>query len=1201
MFAPLWSALSRRTPRTRRAARRLDTRVPRVEEFEDRTVPSTIVWGNRGNDNFGVFGAYADRARAVVDQAIDTWRRAVVDFNYQNVGTSGNAFSNAYTVYISAQNVVDADGGEARGSTSITAVDQSGKPYQASILLDDNGGGGGIDGWYFDPRPDDNGEFNAQFSRNAAVAAGYTGSDFYRTALHELGHALGLDKSRYELAINHYLYDHGTDPADGSTPPARLLGFIGPGSTFATFTSKGGLHLYEGPTDAFYHSPIFPNDLMNSGRTVSGGQLMRELISATDLRVLGSAYGYTIADTATLPTFLANFDGATHVLTVRGEKYDNGVGDVNDVITVDRQDSDIVVRVNGTTARFASSQVANVVIKPGGGTDVVNIERLGVGSPVTIDLGGGATTVNIAPSGHNFGQIQSDVTINGGGNDDTLNVYDQGDPNVGTPTRVTGQTVRRLNAATLLYGGLAALNVYGSDLYNAYEVDGTAAGTTTTLNTGRGGDTIDVAATSGPLQIVSGFGDGRTAVQVGSTGTVQNILGRVTVRNTSDFTRLYVNDSADAAPVNGGVGTTTVNGVAFGAVIGIAPAVILYQTSSTNSVTIQCGPGGNAFAIENTGLAAPWVLTLRTGPGDDVVLLSPGAGNLGFLGGPLAVDGQGGTNGLTLYDTANTRGITYAVGATQITRAGAPVITVANLRNILLFAGSGNDVLSAAGLPATSSVRFDGGAGNDTLIGGAGDDTLIGGAGDDVLTGGLGNDRIDGGAGNDRLAEIGDVNFQLSNNWLMGLGVDTLSGIEQASLTGGAGNNVLNASGFSAGPVTLSGGAGDDMLVGGAGNDSLSGGDGNDVLAGGGGNDVLSGDAGNDVLNGEAGNDTLLGGAGDDLLSGGLGNDWIDGGAGNDRLVESGDVSFKLTNASLTGLGTDTLLGVEQAALTGGAGNNLLDACLFSGAVTLDGGAGNDTLLGGGGNDLLLGGAGNDSLSGSAGNDTLNGGDGDDVLTGGAGNDSVDGGLGTDRLVEAGDVNFKLTKTSLTGLGTDTLNWIEAASLTGGAGNNLLDASQFTGPVTLDGGAGNDTLLGGAGDDVLTGGLGDDVLNGGAGTDRVVEAGDVNFKLTNASLTGLGNDTLIGVEQAALTGGAGNNLIDASLFSGSVTLDGGAGNDTLIGGAGNDLLLGGTGDDSLVGGAGNDTLDGGLGNDFGDGGDGIDLGLNLEKRLRIEK
>jgi hypothetical protein len=63
-----------------------------------------------------------------------------------------------------------------------------------------------------------------------------------------------------------------------------------------------------------------------------------------------------------------------------------------------------------------------------------------------------------------------------------------------------------------------------------------------------------------------------------------------------------------------------------------------------------------------------------------------------------------------------------------------------------------------------------------------------------------------------------------------------------------------------------------------------------------------------------------------------------------------------------------------------------------------------------------------------------------------------------------------------------------SVTLIGGTGADALDASGATGPVWLEGGAGNDTLIGGSGDDTLTGGLGNDSFVGGSGSDRIREA-----------------------------------------------------------------------------------------------------------------
>ncbi|MEH1772880.1 DUF4347 domain-containing protein [Nostoc sp.] len=326
--------------------------------------------------------------------------------------------------------------------------------------------------------------------------------------------------------------------------------------------------------------------------------------------------------------------------------------------------------------------------------------------------------------------------------------------------------------------------------------------------------------------------------------------------------------------------------------------------------------------------------------------------------------------------------------------------------NDSLYGGAGNDILDA-------------GDGNDFLYGQEGNDRLISGAGNDFLYGGAGDDFLDGGNGSDSLNESGDVNFTLTNSQLSGLGNDTLISVERVTLTGGITDNILDASAFSLGNVSLYGGSGNDYLLGGSINDYLYGQDdsdrlygnaGNDYLYGGNGNDSLNGSVGNDYLYGENGNDNLIGGAGNDYFFGGVGDDALDGGDGIDSLTESSNVNFTLTNTQLFGLGNDTLTSIERVTLTGGISDNILDASAFSlGNIYLYGGTGNDTINGGAGNDYLYGQDGSDRLIGGAGNDYLYGGNGDDLLNGGAGNDYLYGQAGADIFVLA------------SGNGTDTI------------------------------------------------------------------------------------------------------------------------------------------------------------------------------------
>jgi Ca2+-binding RTX toxin-like protein len=120
---------------------------------------------------------------------------------------------------------------------------------------------------------------------------------------------------------------------------------------------------------------------------------------------------------------------------------------------------------------------------------------------------------------------------------------------------------------------------------------------------------------------------------------------------------------------------------------------------------------------------------------------------------------------------------------------------------------------------------------------------------------------------------------------------------------GGDDTLIINdGSGTVAPPVTMHGGAGNDLLFGGASNDALfgnegddmffgndghdqiDGGDGNDTAFGGSGNDVMHGGAGDDFLSGEVGNDSLYGDDGVDVLDGGDDDDYLDGGAEHDSL-----------------------------------------------------------------------------------------------------------------------------------------------------------------------------------------------------------------------------------------------------------------------------------------------------------------------------
>lgn len=416
-------------------------------------------------------------------------------------------------------------------------------------------------------------------------------------------------------------------------------------------------------------------------------------------------------------------------------------------------------------------------------------------------------------------------------------------------------------------------------------------------------------------------------------------------------------------------------------------------------------------------------------------------------------------------------------------------------------------------------------------------------------------------------------------------------------INGNAGNDSIDVSAVSL-ATTLTGGLGDDLLIGGSVADFLNGGSGDDTAAGNSGNDTITGGSGRDSLDGGAGDDTVSGqGGSGDVLTGGSGNDQVDGGAGVDTIFETADTNFTLTATSLAGLGSDTLVSVERAILVGGASNNVIDASMFTGVGIegvlllgdggddvligsphidqLNGSAGDDTLLGGNSRDTLRGGSGADVLNGGSGNDLVVGqGGSGDVLTGGTGDDTLDGGAGTDWLVEQGNVNFTLTNTALTGLGTDSLTSLEVFRLTGGESANLIDASALSlagALLIINGEGGDDVIIGSLGNDTIIGGAGSDSIRGGAGNDSL-DGGDGDDTLNG----GAGDDSLDGGDGAdGLSGFTGNDFLNGN--ADDDTLFGGDGNDTLLGAAGKDTAIGGNGIDIVRGQGGTDTLAGGSG------------------------
>ena len=405
-----------------------------------------------------------------------------------------------------------------------------------------------------------------------------------------------------------------------------------------------------------------------------------------------------------------------------------------------------------------------------------------------------------------------------------------------------------------------------------------------------------------------------------------------------------------------------------------------------------------------------------------------------------------------------------------------------------------------------------------------------------------------------------------------------------AHLFGGAGNDVLT------------GGAGGDQLFGQAGNDTLLGKGGVDLLFGGSENDTITGGDADDQAFGQSGNDRMIWNPGDDtdLNEGGEGTDAVEvnGGNGAEQFTTTANgtrVRFdRVTPAPFSiDIGTS-----ETLVLNANGGNDSYAATGHLATlikITVDGGAGNDTLGGSNGADLLLGGDGDDFADGQQGNDTAFLGAGDDRFQWdpGDGNDVIEGQDGTDELVFNGSNGDEIMEASANGgrvrftrnLGNIVMDLddVEAIRANPLGGTDRLTVNDLSG-TDVDDVRGDLALAGG--DDLAA----DNVIVNATSDDDVVP---VTGSGPNVNVLGLAarvtlSSAIAGSDRLTVNALAGDDVIDASSVAANsalLTLNGGDGDDVLLGGAGDDTLLGGPGDDVLIGGAGTDTLDGAPGSD----------------------
>ncbi|MBX7249994.1 MAG: hypothetical protein K1X35_13240 [Caulobacteraceae bacterium] len=506
---------------------------------------------------------------------------------------------------------------------------------------------------------------------------------------------------------------------------------------------------------------------------------------------------------------------------------------------------------------------------------------------------------------------------------------------VGLDTRVVFSATDSITLSGTLVASVTAADFLFGNLFNGTAGADTLNGTAfiDTINGLAGADTLkgqdgdDVLNGGDDNDILEG-GLGNDTL-VGGAG-----IDKADYRNAT--AGVTVNLSITTAQNTVAAGLDTISGVED--VLGSAYNDTITGDAGANSLQ---GRGGND--------------TLNGGDGNDALVGGAGADTMnGGNGLDYASYGDAtagvGINLTTGVHTGDALGDTFS-GIERYRLTGFADTFVGSAAGDYAYGNDGNDTLSGAG----GVDKLYGQNNNDTLNGDAGNDILIGGAGADVFNGGADRDT----ASYEDMTQAVTVDLAGATSTLDAVG-DTFNSIEIFWLT-----------------------AYNDTFIGAGADDEVRGWDGNDTLSGGDGSDRLRGENGTDTLNGGEGDDFLWGDAGADTLNGGNGTDTAC------YTYAATGVSINLTTGVNTGeaLG-DTYSSIERFQLT----NQSTQADSFTGS------SGNDWVAGYKGADTLNGLDGNDTLNGGAHNDVLNGGNGADKLIAGTGNDSLTGGTGADQF-----------------------------------------------------------------------------------------------------------------------------------------------------------------------------------------------------------
>ncbi|HUY31344.1 MAG TPA: hypothetical protein VMV69_01080 [Pirellulales bacterium] len=751
------------------------------------------------------------------------------------------------------------------------------------------------------------------------------------------------------------------------------------------------------------------------------------------------------------------------------------------------------------------------------------------------------------------GQSQPNDTLVGGGGDDTLLIKaENGGGTAGL--NVTANAILDTTSTTLTVSD-------GSSIAADLPTDGSG------LVIQIGSERMLVTAVTGNVLTVERGYDGTTAAPHGNDALVLLPNTVPALPAPSDY-ELYLNqgstaDSYTAALSTLRFATTTAGSVAVTGIdstTGLAVGQAVTGPGIAAGTTIAAIPSNTSITLSAPATLTQGALPLTFGVVGTLSFTLPGdIANIQLEGGP-------GNNWIDVDPSVTRDATLYGGPGYNVLMSGSGNdALIAGPGKAVLYGGTGQDTFYAGDLPSQDVAPAAGSDpaltvsnnannpvdGNDTLIAGPGNDELFAGSGNDLLIGGSVARLVDPVTGTPGVALLQNGQYQL------------VEGAGRDLLVGGTGNDVLIAGPGGPGAI-LEGGTGNNTLIAqNYGINTFSGGNGAGHTL------ILGGNLENtEISNSAAG--------GGNTLVGGLGIDNITAGAGNDVLYASYNAAaWSQGEAAAAAAGVHV---VPPQFFQGDANSRQLQTLLEEQqAGTLR--ASQRVVLG----NLFL-----DELDTLQNEETTLTGQVENYLN--LLNQSSDVNPALSALLNAVDRQDQLVLTELSTLIGDIQNFIGGSPfqpdlLTGGSGDdtfygNVAGATWMVGGSgqnvfynynaadTIQGGSGGDNTLVLQGDGPLT--LSQDptnvnavdfTVNGGQPL-LVGDTGNISNIQTLGVQTGAGNGNVTvslatlppGSPAPGLSGlevlcGSGNDVVDASTFTGNETITAGSGNDVVKVGA----------------------------------------------------